>query len=145
MKNIFVKTLYALGLALCITGFISCKSAPKEIPSDLDASQLIQLGQDNFDLHKYDLAEKYFNAVIDRYGNDAKHYVEAKYELGHLYMKKRNYERAYFNFTEILELYEAVPMGLPGSYKILCEIELKKIPEDKTASFNSKQAAAGSL
>lgn len=120
------------------TIFFGCQSVPENIPQDLDARQLIQLGQDNYDLHHYAAAKKYFNTVLDRYGDDPKHYIEAKYELGHLFLKQKNYQTAYNNFTEILEIYENVPVGLPGSYKILCGIELKKIPQDKIAEFEAK-------
>lgn len=109
----------------------SCSSVPESIPEDLDADQLIQLGQDNFDAHHYKAAELYFNAVLERFGDDAKHYVEAKYELGHLFLRQKKYQAAYNNFTDVLEIYENVPVGLPGAYKILCNIELEKIPENK--------------
>lgn len=116
--------------------FISgCQSVPEHIPEELDARQLIQLGQDNYDARHYPAAEKYFNTVLERYGDDPKHYIEAKYELGHLYLKQKKYRAAYDSFSEILEIYENVPIGLPGSYKILCGIELAKIPEDKLAEF----------
>ncbi len=116
-----------------------CQSVPENIPDDLDARQLIQLGQDNYDAHHYLASQKYFNTVLERFGDDPKHYIEAKYELGHLFLKQKKYRAAYDIFNEILEIYESVPMGLPGSYKILCGIELAKIPEDKTEEF--KRAA----
>ena len=121
--------------ALLILG---CQTVPKEISEDLDARQLIQLGQDNYDLHRYKAAQKYFNTVLERYGDDPKHFIEAKYELGHLYLKIKNYRAAWDNFSEIQEIYENVPMGLPGSYKILCGIEMAKIPQDKIKEFEEK-------
>ncbi|MDE7292243.1 MAG: hypothetical protein K2N58_09375 [Treponemataceae bacterium] len=107
----------------------SCNSVPDEISEELDASQLIQLGQDNYDSGKYRAAEMYFNAVLERYGTDIKRYVEAKYELGHLFVKTKKYQNAYNNFQEILEIYENVPVGIPGAYKRLSQLELEKIPQ----------------
>lgn len=136
-KNSFLPCLFCAA-SLFIAG---CSSVPKEIPEDLDARQLIQLGQDNYDLHRYKAAEIYFNEVLKRFGDDPKHYIEAKYELGHLYLKQKRYSAAYHNFTEIQEIYQNVPAGLPGSYKILCGIELAKIPQGKIEAFEAKAKA----
>ena len=116
----------------------SCNSVPDEIPEDLDASQLIQLGQDKYDAGKYNASEAYFNAVLERYGTDIKRYVEAKYELGHLFIKTKKYENAYNNFNEILEIYENIPAGLPGAYKRLSQIELEKIPQKALDEINAR-------
>ena len=133
------KTTIFAGLILAaLTLFCGCQTVPKEISEELDARQLIQLGQDNYDNHHYKAAEIYFNTVLDRYGDDPKHFLEAKYELGHLYIKQKKYSAAYDNFNEILEIYESVPVGLPGSYKILCGIELAKIPAEKIKEFEAR-------
>ena len=133
---IFTSAVFAL-----LTIFSGCQTVPTEISEDLDARQLIQLGQDNYDTHHYLAAEIYFNTVLDRYGDDPKHYLEAKYELGHLYLKQKKYSAAYDNFMEIQEIYESVPVGLPGSYRILCGIELAKIPEEKIKEFEARANA----
>ena len=119
----------------------SCKSVPDEISEELDASQLIQLGQDNYDSGKYRAAEMYFNAVLERYGDDVKHYIEATYELGHLYMKQKRYEEAIANFNKILEIYENVPAGIPGAYKRLSQIELEKVPQKALDEIEAKKLA----
>ncbi len=136
-RTIFIASAFAALLSF----FSGCYSVPKEIPEELDARQLIQLGQDNYDLHRYKAAEIYFNEVLKRFGDDPKHFLEAKYELGHLYLKQKKYNAAYDNFTEIQEIYENIPVGLPGSYKILCGIELAKIPQDKIKDFEAKAQA----
>ncbi|MBR5097050.1 MAG: hypothetical protein IK094_08110 [Treponema sp.] len=136
-KTIIFASAILAGLAL----FCGCQTVPTEISEDLDARQLIQLGQDNYDNHHYKAAEIYFNTVLERYGDDPKHYLEAKYELGHLYLKLKKYSAAYDNFKEIEEIYENVPVGLPGSYRILCGIELAKIPEEKIKEFEARANA----
>ena len=138
MKN----TIFIASAVLAAFAFLSgCQTVPTEISEDLDARQLIQLGQDSFDNHHYKASEKYFNTVIDRYGDDPKHYLEAKYELGHLYLKQKKYSAAYDNFMEIEEIYKSVPVGLPGAYKILCGIELAKIPPEKIKEFEERRNA----
>lgn len=138
MKN----TIFIASAVLAAFAFLSgCQTVPTEISEDLDARQLIQLGQDSFDNHHYKASEKYFNTVIDRYGDDPKHYLEAKYELGHLYLKQKKYSAAYDNFMEIEEIYKSVPVGLPGAYKILCGIELAKIPPEKIKEFEARKNA----
>lgn len=132
------KSILIACAAFIVTALFGCQSVPEHISEELDARQLIQLGQDNYDLHHYKAAQKYFNTVLERYGDDPKHYIEAKYELGHLFLKLKNYRSAWNNFTEIQKIYENVPMGLPGSYKILCGIELAKIPQDKIKEFESQ-------
>ncbi len=132
------KTTLFAGVFFAATLILGCQSVPERIPDDLDARQLIQLGQDNYDLHHYEAAKKYFNTVLERFGDDPKHYIEAKYELGHLFLKQKNYEAAYNNFTEIQAIYQNVPMGLPGSYRILCGIELAKIPEEKIKEYEAR-------
>lgn len=145
MKKIFAKKIFRnFGTAFCATLaliLISCNSVPDEIPEDLDANQLIQLGQDNYDAGKYKASEMYFNTVLERYGSDAKHYIEATYELGHLYMKQKRYEEAIANFNEILEIYENVPVGIPGAYKRLSQIELEKVPQKALDEIEAKKLA----
>lgn len=142
MDKIFFKKAFSFFRAALIAMILfSCNSVPDEIPEDLDARQLIQLGQDNYDAGKYAASEMYFNAVLERYGSDAKHYIEATYELGHLYMKQKRYENAIANFNEILEIYENVPAGIPGAYKRLSQIGLEKIPQKALDEIEAKKAA----
>lgn len=129
MKSISLVTKI-VSIALFSIFFASCQTVPKNIPNDLEASQLIQRGQDAFAESNFKAAEVYYNAVIERFGSDPKRYVEAKYELGHLFMKTKNYAKAEAAFNEIDEIFDnAIPGSLPGAYKKLCEIERAKIQE----------------
>ena len=129
-KNISIKkAVFVLFLlTIAVISSVSCKST-QEIPEDLSAKQLIQSGQDAFENYKYKLALDYFNAVIDRYGDtDMALYVEAKYEIGHLYMKQKKQKLAKPVFEEILEIYSSVlPGTIPAAYQKLSQIELEKI------------------
>ncbi len=119
---------FILAGALAVTA-ISCRTV-KDIPEDLTAPQLLQKGQVCFDNADYKSAEAYYQATIDRYGDDTITYIEAKYELAHLYIKRKNYEKARSALDEILELYDYAPAGsLPPAYKKLANIEMAKIPD----------------
>lgn len=107
----------------------SCNSVP-EIPPSATSTQLIQLGQDALSLKNYVAAETYYNAVIQRYGMDTKVYIEARYELGHMYLQQKKYQEAYRNFSEILEIFENAEYGsIPASFKKLAQMGIENIPE----------------
>ena len=101
-----------------------------EIPPSATSTQLIQLGQDSLSLKNYVAAETYYNAVIQRYGMDTKVYIEARYELGHMYLQQKKYQEAYRNFSEILEIFENAEYGsIPASFKKLAQMGIENIPE----------------
>lgn len=118
-----------------LLGFISC-STVKEIPSDLSAAQLLQLGQNAFESKNYKAAEKYFITTIQRFGTNTNNYIEAQYELAHLYNTTKQYQKAYNIYNEILQMYD-YSFDLPGAYKKLCQIGLSKIPKEKIAQFQN--------
>lgn len=108
---------------------VSCRTV-KDIPEDLTAPQLLQRGQSCLDNADYKSAEVYYLTTIDRYGDDTNTYIEAKYELAHLYMKRKKYEKARTALDEILDIYNNAPSGsLPAAYKKLAQIEMAKIPD----------------
>lgn len=134
MKNIckFLIALSVLSLTACAT--------MKEIPEDLSAAQIIQLGQNAYDLKDYKTAINCYQTVLDRFGSNSVTMLEAKYELGHVYLAEKKYDKAYTIFTEILELYESVPYGdLPGAYKKLAKIGIQQIPENKRPAANPSE------
>ena len=114
-------------LAAAALTFTSCQSV-KDIPEDLTAPQLLQRGQSYADNADYKNAEACYLATFDRYGDNTDTYIESKYELAHLYIKKRNYEKARPVLEEILELYDYATVGtLPAAYKKLAQMDLEKI------------------
>ena len=123
----------ALTTVLCVFFlpilFVSCSSMPS-IPENATATQLIQMGQDAFDLGNYKAAEICYNAVIEKYGTDATLYIEARYELGHMYLKQRKYNKAYAVFSEILSIYDSAgAVKLSGAFKKLAQIGIDRIPQ----------------
>jgi len=131
------KITIILSIAILLSAFAGCKTT-KEIPEGLTKAQLIQRGQDAYSAGDYKTAELYYKNVIQNFGDNTETYIEAKYELGHLYLKTKDYEKAQEAFDEILELYAYASAGdLPASYKKLAEIGLSKIPENKKAKAAS--------
>ena len=126
--------IIAITLTSAVCGallFFSCRTI-KDIPEDLTSTQLIQLGQNAYGSAQYKNAETYYKTVIARYGIDSSVYVEARYELGHLYLKQKKYAAAYASFKEILDMYASTTPGvLPGAYNKLAEIGMKRIPKNK--------------
>ena len=117
--------------------FFSCKTL-KEIPEDKTSSQIIQMGQNYVAIPDYKSAEFCYETVIDRYGTDPSIYVEARYELGRIYLAQKKYDKAYAVFTEVLDIYDAYGAVLPGSYKKLCNISINQIPAAKLQELQNK-------
>lgn len=129
MKKILKSLTISITVFFLIFTTTSCKSTAK-IPDNATYTQLIQMGQDAMESSNYIASEQYFNTVIKRYGMDTNIYIEAKYELGHLFLRQKKYEQAYACFTEIKEIYENAEFGsLQTSYKKLCDICISQIPE----------------
>lgn len=133
MKKILI-TFTSLFVTLTL---FSCASI-KEIPEGKSAAQIIQMGQNSVSAADYKSAEFCYKTVIERFGTDPAIYVESKYELAHVYSKQKKYEEAYKIYTEILDLYDAYGLALPGSYKKLCQIGISKIPEDKLSALQGE-------
>ncbi len=130
MKKTLFFTLLTFGLL-----YTSCNSTPK-IPNDATSTQLIQNGQEALSSSNYKAAEAYYMAVIQRYGMDTSTYIEARYELGHLYLKQKKYEEAYACFSEILSIFENAEIGyLPAAYKKLAQMGLDRIPSNKLSKI----------
>ena len=90
------KTIIILIISLLLGAVLAlsaCKSLP-EIPNDMTQAQLIQKGQNAFSAGDYKVAEYYYQTSIQRYGNNTESYIESKYELGHLYLKTKDYDKA---------------------------------------------------
>lgn len=133
-----MKYLAQIFLAAALFALAAC-TTNTVIPDDASAKELIQRGQEAYEKSRNKEALAYFTAVVDRYGSDPALYIEARYEIAHLYMKRKNYENAAPVLQEIIELYANYPVGtFPASYQKLAQLELAKIPEDRLAAINAK-------
>ncbi|MBR4448614.1 MAG: hypothetical protein IKS30_00235 [Treponema sp.] len=126
------KITFTIIAAVLTAVLTSCSSVPKEIPESLTAQELIQLGQSNFESENYKAALVYYNTAVERYADFPAIYVEAKFEIAHLYVKEKKYDLAVPVLNELKQMYDTTAPGtLPAAYKKLTEIEFAKIPAGK--------------
>ena len=124
-------------LALVIFGiFTSCTSIPKEIPLELSAKELNQKAQEYTASEKYAGAEVYYQTLIQRYGMDISVLIPAEFELAHVYIKQKKYDKAKPLLEKVLSYYEVGATNLPREYKKLAQIDLAKIPQEDATSQN---------
>ena len=105
------------------TIFISCKTIT-EIPMEKTSAQIIQMGQNAVTSADY-------QSALERFPANPQVLVEAKYELGNVYLKQKKYALAYAEFSQLLELYDSAPTAYPSAYKKLAQIGISKIPNNK--------------
>ncbi len=128
-KSIILTALFVASML-----FVSCKTL-KEIPEDKTSAQIIQMGQNYVGNGDYKSAEFCYSTVIERYGTNPSIYVEARYELGRVYLAEKKYDKAYSTFTEVLDIYDRYGTMIPGAYKKLCNISINQIPAAKLAEL----------
>lgn len=124
------KSIILTALFMASMLFVSCKTL-KEIPEDKTSAQIIQMGQNYVGNGDYKSAEFCYSTVIERYGTNPSIYVEARYELGRVYLAEKKYDKAYSTFTEVLDIYDRYGTMIPGAYKKLCNISINQIPAAK--------------
>ncbi len=130
MKHSIIKITLFFSLLLTVSFALTSCQTLEPVPEGLTAKQLIQKGQDSYNTGNYPQSLRYCNAVLERFSDeDLPLYIEAKYEIGHIYMKQKQYSYAKPVFEEILDIYsKVIPGEIPAAYKKLSEIELEKIP-----------------
>jgi outer membrane protein assembly factor BamD (BamD/ComL family) len=128
-----------LFLAIASALLASCATKLPEIPADLTSSQIIQRAQERSDLYDWKGASYYYNALLERFPDDAALEVNARYELAFIQYKQRRYQEARKGFTAVLEIY-ASPKGasLPRTWKILTEKVMAKLPPEGNAATPAK-------
>ena len=112
------------------TIFISCKTIT-EIPMEKTSAQIIQMGQNAVTSADYKSAEFCYKTALERFSTNPQVLVEAKYELGNVYLKQKKYALAYAEFSQLLELYDSAPTAYPSAYKKLAQIGILKLPNNK--------------
>lgn len=134
------RTIYFAGILLALIFFATgCQSAPKHIPQDLTADELINLAQASYDKGNVKAAQAYYEAIIIRYGDQMDKLVEAEYEIAHLKVKQKKWQQAIPDLQRILSYYESDVTGvLPPSFKKLAELDLAKVPEKELMEAEEK-------
>jgi outer membrane protein assembly factor BamD (BamD/ComL family) len=114
---------------------LGCASQPKPIPADLGSSELVQRAQEASDGYNYDQAIAYYQAVLNRFGEDPSLVCMGRYEIAFIYYKQGKYQASNELFTKLLASYDAEGGDqLPPRYKILAEKVQPKVQAGLSAS-----------
>jgi outer membrane protein assembly factor BamD (BamD/ComL family) len=127
--------------AFCFFTFgflISCQTIPKDIPTDLTPSELVQKAQDAADKNNYKSAETYYDVILERYPLNNEFVCISQYEIAHLHYKQRKWDLAKSELLALLDRYtKADAELLPAKYKTLSNIVLEEIREKQAGSKKS--------
>jgi outer membrane protein assembly factor BamD (BamD/ComL family) len=108
----------------------ACAGAPKEIPADLTASELVQRAQEASDQYNYAAATAYYEALRERFGSDPAIACAADYEIAFIQYKQKRYAEAKAGLESIVTRYtEEGGSSLPERYKVLATKLLDRISE----------------
>jgi outer membrane protein assembly factor BamD (BamD/ComL family) len=112
--------------------FISCAGAPKVIPDDLSARELVQRAQESSDAYNYEAAIAYYKALGERFSTDPLYKTTSDYEIAFIAYKQGHYAQAKESLELLLARFDG-PDGasMPQQYAILTKKVLQAIA-DKT-------------
>jgi outer membrane protein assembly factor BamD (BamD/ComL family) len=129
-----MKIRFIVLAALAASLLAACAGAPKSIPEDLTARELVQRAQESSDKYNYEAAVAYYKALDERFGSDPLYKTTADYEIAFIAYKKGRYAEAKEGLENLLARYSS-PIGesLPQRYAILSKKVLESIA-DKTKS-----------
>jgi outer membrane protein assembly factor BamD (BamD/ComL family) len=109
---------------------VACAGAPKEIPADLSAMELVQRAQEASDGYNYQAATAYYEALRERFGTDPQVACVADYEISFIQYKQKRYADARAGFESLLKRYAAEDgSALPPRYSVLSKKMLDRIAE----------------
>jgi outer membrane protein assembly factor BamD (BamD/ComL family) len=120
-----MKTLLTAFLCFAL---ISCASNRTAIPEDLTPEKLVQLAQEESDKNRYGAAERYYNALLERFPDDKTAVCGARYEIAFIHYKQTKYALAEEEFTSVINSYAELDGDLlPQKYLILSNIVMDNI------------------
>ncbi len=138
MNHIVKKILFVTTIFLAVIFVVSCASIPKDIPLELSAKELNQKAQECTAVENYTGAEVYYKTLIQRFGMDTSVLIPAEFELAHVYIKQKKYDKAKPLLEKVLSYYEVDATNLPREYKKLAQIDLNKIPKEEPETSQEK-------
>ncbi len=129
-----MKTRFIASAALAASLIVACAGAPKSIPQDLGARELVQRAQEATDAYNYEAAIAYYKALNERFGSDPLYMATAEYEIAFIDYKQGHYPAAK-TALEALQAKYAGPDGasLPPRYSVLAKKVLESIAEKMPA------------
>lgn len=129
-----MKARFIVSAALAASLFIACAGAPKAIPANLAARELVQRAQEATDSYNYEAAVAYYGALRERFGADPLYKTTADYEIAFIAYKQGRYAVAKEGFESLLALYSGPDAAsLPQRYSVLSKKMLEAIA-DRTKS-----------
>ena len=127
-----MKTLLLSLISISILAAIGCVTKIDPYQEDISSVELLQKAYEATDVKNHTLAISYYEAYLERFPDDIKGCLWAKYEIAFLYHKKGNDKKAIELFTVLLEDYENDPRAeLPQAPKVLAEKVMKNILDEK--------------
>jgi outer membrane protein assembly factor BamD (BamD/ComL family) len=127
-----MKIRFIVSAALAASIFVACAGAPKVIPQDLSAREIVQRAQESTDAYAYDAAIAYYQALGERFGAEPLYKATADYEIAFIAYKQGRYAAAKEGFDALLARY-AGPEGaaLPPRFAVLSK-KMLDVLADKT-------------
>lgn len=110
--------------------FFSCASVPKEenVPHSMEVIDLIQKAQEAFEINNYRGAKKWYEIILNRFGDDISVRVEAEYEIAHILTKQKKWKEAYIRLKALIARYEEKGgMRLPQEFYKLAKMDAEKV------------------
>jgi outer membrane protein assembly factor BamD (BamD/ComL family) len=123
-----MKIRFTVSAALAAFLFVACAGAPKVIPQNLSARELVQDAQEATDAYNYKAAVAYYTALGERFGSDPLYRTTADYEISFIAFKQGHYAVAKEGLEALLARYSG-PDGssLPPRYAVLAKKVLESI------------------
>jgi tetratricopeptide (TPR) repeat protein len=122
-----------LGMALLIS---ACASSTANIPEELSPAELIQRAQEASDRNRYNLAQQYYQALLERNPTNIDIICTAEYEIAFIHYKQKKYDTAKDEFHSLLQRYNTPDEELlPQQFKRLSTIVLERIEEKEKPRF----------
>jgi outer membrane protein assembly factor BamD (BamD/ComL family) len=119
----------------------ACATGPADIPGDISPEELIQRAQEASDRNRYKLSLQYYEVIPERFPSNIDFICAAEYEIAFIHYKQKKYAQAREELQALLRRYEGPDAELlPGQFRVLAEIVLKRIGEKQ----KPKEPAEGS-
>lgn len=113
--------------------FTGCKSVPnpENLPPEMTIIELSQKGQESLDSNNYKAAKVYYQVIIDRYGTDAGALTAAEFEIAHILLKQKEFQKSKTMLETIVSRYESTGgASLPPEYLVLARNDLERIAKE---------------
>lgn len=95
----------------------------------MSAVELKQAAQECTAKQNYLGAEEYYKTILKRFSVNTNIFIETEFELAHVYIKQKKWEKAKPLLEDVLALYDQDNGTLPSEYRKLAQIDLDKIPK----------------